>query len=181
MGGSGISKGEAGTQAGARRPRGPSKPGQFPQAGVPAQPSAPRASCDAVWTGSHFWPGNQQQLGKKRETSRNSHSFCLLIQSVLHLFIHPPIHLSIHPSILLCIYPSLLPSIHPQPYLYPSICRPSIHHQSAHPLFVCLSTCSSIHPPIHQFIHKILSLTSFPIIQQIFASHIVYPAPLRAL
>ena len=69
LGGSGISKGEAGTWAGASRPRGPSRPGQFPRAGGPAQPSVPRASCDAVWRGSRFWPGNQQQLEKKKINS----------------------------------------------------------------------------------------------------------------
>lgn len=74
MEGSGISKVWAGTWSGASRPRGPSRPGQFPQAGVPAQQNAPQASYDAVWRGSRFWPDNQQQLEEKkkeRETPRN--------------------------------------------------------------------------------------------------------------
>ena len=92
-------------------------------------------------------------------------TFFLPVNSICSTSIHPPsIHLSVHASVLLSIYPSLLPSVHPQPYLYPSICCPSVYHQSAHPRLICLSTCLSIHPPVHQFLIRLflsLPLQSF--------------------
>lgn len=58
--------GLAGPLDGASCPRDPSRLVPFPQEEVPAQRSVPQASYGAVWTGSRFWPGNQQQLERER-------------------------------------------------------------------------------------------------------------------
>lgn len=91
-GGSGIRRGRAGTRAGASRPRGPSRPGQSPLAGVPAQRSARRASCGAVWTGSRSWPGNRLQLEKEKKLEIKA---LLAYSPICPLSIPPFLHRSV--------------------------------------------------------------------------------------